>query len=114
MSSSRGPPPRSFPRVCRPPTTGTCGGTPTRPAVSRDVLEIVLAVAPPKPQLDPEEWQNTLPRWHVGANALVRDLDEAARHAADAVHIATDTDSARNLTAAFAAQSALTTRRQDF
>ncbi|MFH8257738.1 NUDIX hydrolase [Streptomyces roseolus] len=45
------------------------------PAVSRDVLEIVQAVAPPKPQLDPEEWQNTLPRWHVGANALVRDLD---------------------------------------
>ncbi|MGW2652098.1 helix-turn-helix domain-containing protein [Streptomyces sp. NPDC001478] len=40
------------------------------------------------------------------------DLDQAARHAADAVRIATDTDSARNLTAAFAAQSAITARRQ--
>lgn len=38
------------------------------------------------------------------------DLDQAARHAADAVRIATDTDSARNFTLAFAAQSA-TTRR---
>ncbi|MFH8257727.1 helix-turn-helix domain-containing protein [Streptomyces roseolus] len=40
------------------------------------------------------------------------DLDQAARHAADAVRIATDTDSSRNLTAAFAVQSAITTRRQ--
>ncbi|MFD9609193.1 helix-turn-helix domain-containing protein [Streptomyces sp. NPDC059083] len=40
------------------------------------------------------------------------ELDQAARHAADAVRIATETDSARNLTAAFAAQSAITTRRQ--
>lgn len=43
---------------------------------------------------------------------LTYDLDQAARHAADAVRIATDTDSARNLTAAFAAQSAITARRQ--
>jgi hypothetical protein len=41
-----------------------------------------------------------------------RDLDQAARHAADAIRIATDTDSARNLTAAFAAQNAITARRQ--
>lgn len=40
------------------------------------------------------------------------DLDRAARHAADAVRIATDTDSARNLSAAFAAQSAVAARRQ--
>ncbi|EGE39602.1 hypothetical protein GTY83_00960 [Streptomyces sp. SID4928] len=40
------------------------------------------------------------------------DLDQAARHAADAVRIVTDTDSARNLTAACAAQSAITARRQ--
>ncbi|CAM5283042.1 hypothetical protein [Streptomyces atroolivaceus] len=40
------------------------------------------------------------------------DLDQAARHAADAVRIATASDSARNLTAAFAAQSAITARRQ--
>ncbi|GHG13301.1 hypothetical protein ACFFSH_31585 [Streptomyces filamentosus] len=40
------------------------------------------------------------------------DFDQVARHAADAVRIATDTDSSRNLTAAFAVQSAITTRPQ--
>ncbi|MFE9832494.1 hypothetical protein ACFYPK_28180 [Streptomyces halstedii] len=40
------------------------------------------------------------------------DLDQAAPHAAEAVRIATDTHSARNRTIAFAAQSAITTRRQ--
>ncbi|MFH8626033.1 NUDIX hydrolase [Streptomyces vietnamensis] len=46
------------------------------PAISRDVLGLIRRIAPPKPQLDPDEWQNTLPRWHVGANALVRDQND--------------------------------------
>jgi len=45
------------------------------PAVSKEVLDLVRRISPPKPQLDPDEWQNSLPRWHVGANALVRDQD---------------------------------------
>ncbi|MBG0818419.1 NUDIX hydrolase [Planomonospora sp. ID82291] len=43
------------------------------PAVSAHALDLIRRIAPPKPLLDPEEWQNALPRWHVGANALVRD-----------------------------------------
>ncbi|MEU0569297.1 NUDIX hydrolase [Nonomuraea sp. NPDC005983] len=43
------------------------------PAVSKEVLDLVRRIAPPKPLLDPDEWQHSLPRWHVGANALVRD-----------------------------------------
>lgn len=31
------------------------------PAVSSEVLALVRAIAPPKPQLDPDEWQHTLP-----------------------------------------------------
>lgn len=43
------------------------------PAVSKEVLALVRRIAPSKPQLDPDEWQQSLPRWHVGANALVHD-----------------------------------------
>ncbi|MEU0568991.1 NUDIX hydrolase [Nonomuraea sp. NPDC005983] len=45
------------------------------PAVRVEVLDLVRRVAPPKPRLDVEEWQQSLPRWHVGANALVQDQD---------------------------------------
>jgi 8-oxo-dGTP pyrophosphatase MutT (NUDIX family) len=36
---------------------------------------VIRQVAPGKPQMTPDEWQHSLPRWHVGANALVRDHD---------------------------------------
>ncbi|MEU6523278.1 NUDIX hydrolase [Streptomyces sp. NPDC046924] len=43
------------------------------PAVSREPLDLLRDIASAKPRLAPDEWQNTLPHWHVGANALVRD-----------------------------------------
>lgn len=43
------------------------------PAIGRETLRLIRRIAPPKPQLEAAEWQHSLPRWHVGANALVRD-----------------------------------------
>jgi 8-oxo-dGTP pyrophosphatase MutT (NUDIX family) len=43
------------------------------PAVRQQVLGLLRRIAPEKPMLDADEWQNSLPRWHIGANALVRD-----------------------------------------
>ncbi|MFF3665935.1 NUDIX hydrolase [Microtetraspora malaysiensis] len=43
------------------------------PAVSVEILDLVRRIGPAKPQLDADEWQHSLPRWHVGANALVQD-----------------------------------------
>lgn len=43
------------------------------PAVTTNLLDLVRRIAPPKPLLTADEWQHSLPRWHVGANALVRD-----------------------------------------
>ena len=43
------------------------------PAVRKEALDLVRRIVPPKPQLDSDEWQHALPRWHIGANALVRD-----------------------------------------
>ncbi|MCC5577451.1 NUDIX hydrolase [Microtetraspora sp. AC03309] len=43
------------------------------PAVSAEVLDLVRRIGHAKPQLDADEWQHSLPRWHVGANALVQD-----------------------------------------
>ncbi|MFE3452803.1 NUDIX hydrolase [Nonomuraea sp. NPDC059194] len=43
------------------------------PAVRKEALDLIRHIAPSKPQLDAEEWQHSLPRWHVGANALVQD-----------------------------------------
>ncbi|WP_067127954.1 NUDIX hydrolase [Microtetraspora malaysiensis] len=43
------------------------------PAVRKEALDLIRRIAPSKPQLDADEWQHSLPRWHVGANALVRD-----------------------------------------
>lgn len=43
------------------------------PALRPHMLDLLRHIAPDKPMLDRDEWQDSLPRWHVGANALVRD-----------------------------------------
>ncbi|WP_407842182.1 NUDIX hydrolase (plasmid) [Streptomyces sp. DSM 116496] len=53
------------------------------PAVSRDVLDLIQRIAPPKPQLDPEEWHLSWQR-SGGSTPQLRDPLGAAPEAARA------------------------------